>query len=127
MQHYAGRVTYDAASLLEKNRNFFPPEVIQLLRTSTDPIGIIMEPNMALIMQIFKLLQTLKKKKLFFLIFCFSSSISLSMSADEDRQFIFKATLWLSCNGPQVTSYNQYRTFCWRRFNQGKKVVEKSH
>ena len=72
MQHYAGRVTYDAASLLEKNRNFFPPEVIQLLRTSTDPIGIIMEPNMALIMQIFKLLQTLKKKKkLLFLFFVF--------------------------------------------------------
>jgi myosin-3 len=40
VQHYAGRVTYDASCLLDKNRNFFPPEVIQLLRTSSDPIGI---------------------------------------------------------------------------------------
>ena len=37
VQHYAGRVTYDAMSFLEKNRNFLPPEVVQLLRTSSNP------------------------------------------------------------------------------------------
>ena len=37
VQHYAGRVIYDADSFLEKNRNFLPPEVVQLLRTSSNP------------------------------------------------------------------------------------------
>lgn len=37
VQHYAGRVSYDASSFLEKNRNFLPPEVVQLLRTSSNP------------------------------------------------------------------------------------------
>lgn len=37
VQHFAGRVTYDASSFLEKNRNFLPPEVVQLLRSSGNP------------------------------------------------------------------------------------------
>lgn len=34
IQHFAGRVTYKADGFLEKNRNFLPPEVINLLRQS---------------------------------------------------------------------------------------------
>ncbi|XP_063238781.1 myosin-IIIb-like [Bacillus rossius redtenbacheri] len=34
VHHYAGRVVYRAEGLLDKNRNFLPPEVIQLLRQS---------------------------------------------------------------------------------------------
>ncbi|GLH16633.1 Myosin-VIIa [Gryllus bimaculatus] len=34
VHHYAGRVVYQADGFLEKNRNFLPPEVIQLLRQS---------------------------------------------------------------------------------------------
>ncbi|XP_069672444.1 myosin-IIIb-like isoform X3 [Periplaneta americana] len=34
IHHYAGRVVYQAESFMEKNRNFLPPEVIQLLRQS---------------------------------------------------------------------------------------------
>ncbi|XP_049784574.1 myosin-IIIb-like [Schistocerca cancellata] len=34
VQHYAGRVIYQAEGFLDKNRNFLPPEVIQLLRQS---------------------------------------------------------------------------------------------
>nr|CAD7395055.1 unnamed protein product [Timema cristinae] len=34
VHHYAGRVVYQAENFLEKNRNFLPPEVIQLLRQS---------------------------------------------------------------------------------------------
>ncbi|EFX77076.1 hypothetical protein DAPPUDRAFT_305891 [Daphnia pulex] len=37
VQHYAGRVSYDATSFLEKNRNFLPHEVVQLLRSSSNP------------------------------------------------------------------------------------------
>ncbi|KAF4520317.1 hypothetical protein B566_EDAN004377 [Ephemera danica] len=34
VHHYAGRVVYQADGFLEKNKNFLPPEVIQLLRQS---------------------------------------------------------------------------------------------
>ncbi|XP_067001655.2 myosin-IIIb isoform X2 [Anabrus simplex] len=34
VHHYAGRVVYQAEGFLDKNRNFLPPEVIQLLRQS---------------------------------------------------------------------------------------------
>lgn len=34
IHHYAGRVVYHADGFLDKNRNFLPPEVIQLLRQS---------------------------------------------------------------------------------------------
>lgn len=34
INHYAGRVIYNAESFLEKNRNFLPAEVIQLVRQS---------------------------------------------------------------------------------------------
>jgi len=34
IHHYAGRVVYQAEGFLEKNKNFLPPEVIQLLRQS---------------------------------------------------------------------------------------------
>ncbi|KZS21454.1 Neither inactivation nor afterpotential protein C [Daphnia magna] len=37
VQHYAGRVSYEATSFLEKNRNFLPHEVVQLLRNSQNP------------------------------------------------------------------------------------------
>lgn len=37
VQHYAGRVSYDVTSFLEKNRNFLPHEVVQLLRSSRNP------------------------------------------------------------------------------------------
>lgn len=33
--HYAGRVVYQAEGFLEKNRNFLPPEVIQVVRRSS--------------------------------------------------------------------------------------------
>ncbi|KAJ1530956.1 hypothetical protein ONE63_005792 [Megalurothrips usitatus] len=35
--HYAGRVVYQAEGFLEKNRNFLPPEVIQVVRRSSIP------------------------------------------------------------------------------------------
>lgn len=34
IHHFAGRVVYQADGFLEKNRNFLPPEVIQLVRQS---------------------------------------------------------------------------------------------
>ncbi|XP_076621103.1 myosin-IIIb isoform X1 [Colletes latitarsis] len=34
VHHFAGRVVYQAEGFLEKNRNFLPPEVIQLVRQS---------------------------------------------------------------------------------------------
>ncbi|XP_046413203.1 myosin-IIIb-like isoform X2 [Neodiprion fabricii] len=34
IHHFAGRVVYQADGFLEKNRNFLPPEVIQLIRQS---------------------------------------------------------------------------------------------
>ncbi|XP_032682960.1 myosin-IIIb-like isoform X2 [Odontomachus brunneus] len=34
IHHFAGRVVYQAEGFLEKNRNFLPPEVIQLVRQS---------------------------------------------------------------------------------------------
>ncbi|XP_053612596.1 myosin-IIIb-like isoform X2 [Plodia interpunctella] len=34
IQHFAGRVVYQAAGFLDKNRNFLPPEVVQLMRQS---------------------------------------------------------------------------------------------
>ncbi|XP_068982765.1 myosin-IIIb-like isoform X2 [Bombus flavifrons] len=34
VHHFAGRVVYQADGFLEKNRNFLPPEVIQLIRQS---------------------------------------------------------------------------------------------
>lgn len=34
IDHYAGKVAYNVKNFLEKNRNFLPPEVIQLLRQS---------------------------------------------------------------------------------------------
>lgn len=35
IHHYAGRVVYDCNGFLEKNKNFLPAEVIQLLRQSS--------------------------------------------------------------------------------------------
>ncbi|XP_041975163.1 myosin-IIIb-like isoform X2 [Aricia agestis] len=34
IHHFAGRVVYQAEGFLEKNRNFLPPEVVQLMRQS---------------------------------------------------------------------------------------------
>lgn len=34
VHHFAGRVVYQADGFLEKNRNFLPPEVVQLMRQS---------------------------------------------------------------------------------------------
>ncbi|CAG9132390.1 unnamed protein product [Plutella xylostella] len=34
IHHFAGRVVYQAENFLEKNRNFLPPEVVQLMRQS---------------------------------------------------------------------------------------------
>jgi myosin-3 len=34
IHHYAGRVVYNAEGFLEKNKNFLPPEVVQLIRGS---------------------------------------------------------------------------------------------
>lgn len=34
IHHFAGRVVYQADNFLEKNRNFLPPEVVQLMRQS---------------------------------------------------------------------------------------------
>lgn len=34
IHHFAGRVVYQADGFLEKNRNFLPPEVVQLMRQS---------------------------------------------------------------------------------------------
>lgn len=38
IRHYAGKVTYDALLFLEKNRNFLPPEVVELFRMSNNPV-----------------------------------------------------------------------------------------
>lgn len=38
MAHYTGKVTYDARDLIEKNRDFLPPEMMETLRSSTEPI-----------------------------------------------------------------------------------------
>ncbi|CAH0724788.1 unnamed protein product, partial [Brenthis ino] len=38
IHHFAGRVVYQADGFLEKNRNFLPPEVIQLMRQSQHDI-----------------------------------------------------------------------------------------
>lgn len=38
VQHYAERVTYDATGFLDKNRNFLPPEIVQLLRQSKNQV-----------------------------------------------------------------------------------------
>ncbi|XP_076374166.1 myosin-IIIb-like isoform X1 [Tachypleus tridentatus] len=35
IQHYAGKVTYNAHNFLQKNRNFLPPKIIHLLRQSS--------------------------------------------------------------------------------------------
>lgn len=34
IQHFAGRVVYQAEGFLDKNRHFLAPEIVQLLRTS---------------------------------------------------------------------------------------------
>jgi len=34
IHHFAGRVVYNADGFLEKNKNFLPPEVVQLIRGS---------------------------------------------------------------------------------------------
>lgn len=36
--HYTGKVNYDARDLIEKNRDFLPAEIMETLRTSTEPI-----------------------------------------------------------------------------------------
>lgn len=36
--HYTGRVTYDARDLVEKNRDFIPPEMLETMRTSSEHI-----------------------------------------------------------------------------------------
>lgn len=38
LKHYAGSVVYDAVNFLEKNRDFLPPEIVQLLRQSTNEV-----------------------------------------------------------------------------------------
>ena len=38
IRHYAGKVTYDASLFLEKNRNFLPPEVVELFRLSNNTV-----------------------------------------------------------------------------------------
>ncbi|XP_013176841.1 PREDICTED: myosin-IIIb-like isoform X2 [Papilio xuthus] len=38
VHHFAGRVVYQADGFLEKNRNFLPPEVVQLMRQSQHDI-----------------------------------------------------------------------------------------
>ncbi|CAB3239895.1 unnamed protein product [Arctia plantaginis] len=38
VHHFAGRVVYQAEGFLEKNRNFLPPEVVQLMRQSQHDI-----------------------------------------------------------------------------------------
>ncbi|XP_062548294.1 neither inactivation nor afterpotential protein C [Armigeres subalbatus] len=43
--HYTGRITYDARDLADKNRDFIPPEMIETLRNSTEPIVSIMFSN----------------------------------------------------------------------------------
>lgn len=34
--HYTGKVTYDARSLIEKNRDFLPPEMMETMRSSSE-------------------------------------------------------------------------------------------
>ncbi|KAF6215406.1 hypothetical protein GE061_010158 [Apolygus lucorum] len=36
--HYTGKVTYNAISMCSKNRDFLPPELTEVMRTSTDPV-----------------------------------------------------------------------------------------
>lgn len=38
IRHHAGKVLYDARSFVEKNRNFLPTEIVQLLRQSKLPV-----------------------------------------------------------------------------------------
>ncbi|XP_021703004.1 neither inactivation nor afterpotential protein C [Aedes aegypti] len=43
--HYTGRITYDARDMADKNRDFIPPEMIETLRNSTEPVVTIMFSN----------------------------------------------------------------------------------
>ncbi|XP_058062557.1 neither inactivation nor afterpotential protein C [Anopheles bellator] len=43
--HYTGRVTYDARDMADKNRDFIPPEMVETLRASEEPIIKIMFSN----------------------------------------------------------------------------------
>lgn len=38
VSHYTGQVTYDVKDMPEKNRDFLPPELIDTLRLSDNPI-----------------------------------------------------------------------------------------
>lgn len=44
--HFTGSVTYDARDFSEKNRDFLPPEMVETMRTSNDPILKIMFTNL---------------------------------------------------------------------------------
>uniref|UniRef100_A0A182QQM6 non-specific serine/threonine protein kinase n=1 Tax=Anopheles farauti TaxID=69004 RepID=A0A182QQM6_9DIPT len=43
--HYTGRITYDARTMPDKNRDFIPPEMVETLRASGEPIIKIMFSN----------------------------------------------------------------------------------
>lgn len=43
--HYTGTVLYDAKEIPDKNRDFLPPEIIEVLRASEDPIVKILFTN----------------------------------------------------------------------------------
>lgn len=43
--HYTGKVSYDAREWPEKNRDFVPPEMFEVLRLSTDPLIKAMSSN----------------------------------------------------------------------------------
>uniref|UniRef100_A0A182IJF2 non-specific serine/threonine protein kinase n=1 Tax=Anopheles atroparvus TaxID=41427 RepID=A0A182IJF2_ANOAO len=43
--HYTGRITYDARGMADKNRDFIPPEMVETLRASGEPIIKIMFSN----------------------------------------------------------------------------------
>ncbi|XP_318814.5 neither inactivation nor afterpotential protein C [Anopheles gambiae] len=43
--HYTGRITYDARDMPDKNRDFIPPEMVETLRASGEPIIKIMFSN----------------------------------------------------------------------------------
>ncbi|XP_052892100.1 neither inactivation nor afterpotential protein C [Anopheles moucheti] len=43
--HYTGRITYDARGMPDKNRDFIPPEMVETLRASGEPIIKIMFSN----------------------------------------------------------------------------------